>query len=297
MDLEDVRVFTKVAELGSFTKAGDFLGIPKSTVSRKVSELEDSLKVRLLQRTTRKLSLTYAGELYFARTSRLIAELEQAELAVQELQDDPRGLLRITTPPDLSGTMTSLLCAFQEKYPLVELAVMSIGRRVDLISEGYDLALRAGRLDDSSLVSRRLFEVPFALFASGDYLKRHGCPKTPQDLTQHSCIIFSGEKTHATWTLNGPGGEVHIDVHGAIASNDLRLLQSLTRNGRGIAFLPQVLTDDDAQTKGLERILKDYWGPLSGLYVVYPSSRHLSPRVRAFIDFSVSWLTSLDLLE
>lgn len=297
MDLEDVRVFTKVAELGSFTKAASFLGLPKSTVSRRVSELEDALNVRLLQRTTRTLSLTHAGELYFSRTSRLILELEQAELAVQELQDDPRGLLRITTPPDLSDTMTGLLSAFQDKYPLVELAVLATGRRVDLVSEGYDLALRAGRLDDSSLVSRKLLEIPFALYASCDYLKRHGRVEAPQDLALHQCLIFSGERTTATWTLNGPQGAIDVEVHGTIATNDLRLVHTLARSGRGIAFLPQTLSDSALHREGLERILKDYTGPLGGLYVVYPSSRHLSPRVRAFIDFSVSWLTTLESLS
>ncbi len=255
MDLEDVRIFTKVAELGSFTKAADFLDLPKSTVSRRVSELEDSLNVRLIQRTTRKLSLTYAGELYFARTSRLIAELDEAELAVQELQRRSAGAAAHHDSTRSEWHDDTPLCAFQEKYPLVELAVMSTGRRVDLIAEGYDLAIRAGQLDDSSLVSRKLFEVPFALFASCDYLKRHGRPKTPQDLTQHSCLVFSGEKTNATWTLNGPNGEVHVDVHGPIASNDLRLVQTLTRDGRGIGFLPQLWNDETAHTIGLERVL------------------------------------------
>lgn len=294
MDLDDVRIFTKVAEFGSFTKAAAWLKMPKSTVSRRVSQLEEDLNARLLQRTTRKLSLTYAGEIYFRRAARLVEELHQAELAVQELQDEPRGVLRITAPGDLGGMLSQLIVAFQADYPLVQLAILSTARKVDLVAEGVDLALRAGKLEDSTLVSRKLFDTHFGLFASDSYLKEHGSPCSPHALSDHRCLTFGVKGPKSTWHLLGPSGEERIEVTGTACSDDLLLLRSLARLGHGVALLPFVAGQGEEPNRGLKRILPEYHSPAGGAYLVYPSSKHLSPKVRAFIDFSLSWLRTQD---
>lgn len=284
-----MRIFTKVVEAGSFTKAAKQLSIPKSTVSRRVANLEDHLQVRLLQRTTRKLTLTAAGQLYFARTARVIEELHQAEIALEELQKDPRGLLRITIPSDLGGIFVRLISEFQERYPLVEVAAFSTGRRVDLVAEGYDVALRGGVLSDSSLVSKKIIDTRLGIFASTKYLNKKGRPTTLAELKNHTCLTWGTEKTEAVWTLTGPKGEESVTVSGPLGSNDFGLLVGGCEVGMGLALLPSFEASELVSIGRLERVLPEFIGAFGGLYAVYPSARHLSPKVRAFIDFSAQW--------
>lgn len=291
MDLDDVRIFTKVAELGSFTRAAQILDLPKSTVSRRVAELEEKLDTRLLQRTTRKLTLTHAGQLYFARTSRAIVDLEQAERALQEMQSEPRGVLRITTPSDMSGLLVQLIKEFQVRYPLVEIVVLSTGRRVDLVAEGYDLALRAAeRLSDSSLLSKKLLDSRLGLFASPEYVKKHGSPQTVAELSGHDCLIFGTEGLKSTWTLSGPTGTEEVAVRGKIASNDFSFLLGACVSGMGVGFLPIFRPSRLVESGHLIELLPGYRNLHGALYAVYPSARHLSANVRAFIDFATTWL-------
>lgn len=291
MDLDGVRLFTKVVEAGSFTKAAAQLGIPKSTVSRRVGDLEDRLGVRLLQRTTRKLTLTDAGQLYFSRTARAIEELRQAEVALEEMQRDPRGLLRVTLPSDMSGIAARLIQGFQKEFPLVQVFVFATGRRVDLVAEGYDLALRAGVLTDSSLVSKKLLDSRLGIFASPSYLKQHAAPKTIADVQDHACLCWGTENAEATWSLNGPNGQEKVHVSGPLASNDFSLLISACDNGMGLALLPTFEANQLVTSERLERVLPAYQGGAGGLYAMYPSARHLSPKVRVFIDFAAEWLS------
>ncbi|MEN9578565.1 MAG: hypothetical protein RJA70_1574, partial [Pseudomonadota bacterium] len=189
-----MRIFTKVVEAGSFTRAAKLLSLPKSTVSRRVAELEQALGARLIQRTTRSLTLTQAGELYFSHTVRAVEELQLAKLALEEMQNEPRGTLRLTTPGDMSGMIPRLIGAFQRAYPHVSVVIFATGRRVDLVAEGYDLAIRAGRLPDSTLVSKKLFDSALCLCASPSYLDRHGTPATIADLKSHNFLCFGTEK-------------------------------------------------------------------------------------------------------
>lgn len=292
MDLDDIRIFTKVVEAGSFTKAARQLSIPKSTVSRRVGELEDSLGVLLLHRTTRKLNLTHAGEIYFARTSRVIEELKSAETALHELQSEPRGLLRITTPSDLSSAVFELIAEFQDAFPEIKVIVFSTGRRVDLISEGYDVALRAGQLEDSTLVSRRLLRINLALFASPSYLRAHPGIESPQDLSRHQCLIFSTEGTETVWKLQGPDGPVEVPVSGRLATRDFILIRTAALLSQGIAFMPELSAARALEEGSLVRVLPEYLSGESNLYAVYPSLRHLSPKVRAFVDFAAEWFSA-----
>lgn len=292
MDLEDVRIFTTVVDRESFTKAAAVLDMPKSTVSRRVSALEDTLGVRLLHRTTRSLRLTPAGQLYYSRTRRLIDDLKSAEEAVQEMQAGPGGLLRLTIPNDITGMMAQLITAFQREYPQVRLSVFSTGRRVDLVAEGYDLALRAGTLTDSSLVSRKLLSQRFYLVASPAYLREHAAPQSPNDLSEHDCLIFGTERTEALWTLKREEEQVEVRVKGRLACNDFDLLRHAALSGVGLTYLPEWLVVEHLRQGELIALLPEYAPDLGGgLYAVYPSPKHLTPRVRAFIDFAADWLT------
>ncbi len=295
MDLDDVRIFTKVAEAGSFTKAAQLLDMPKSTVSRRVAELEDELNVLLIQRSTRKLTLTHAGQLYFERTSRAIDDLNQAKLALDEMQAGPRGVLRLTVPSDMSGLLPRLIRDFRTRYENVELVIFSTGRRVDLIAEGYDVALRAApRLSDSTMHSKKIMDTRFGVFASPEYLEKHGTPTTPEELTSHECLTFFVEgMEHRQWDLHHAlsGKNIPIPVSGTLSSNDLTLLMGACENGLGIAFLPTFEPELLVTKKRLIRLLPDYTSEFGALYAVYPTSRHVSPNVRAFVDFASEWFS------
>lgn len=297
MDLDDVRIFTKVAEAGSFTQAARLLDIPKSTVSRRVAELEDKLKVLLIQRSTRKLTLTAAGQLYFERTSRAIADLKDAETALEEMRGEPRGLLRITTPSDMTGLIPRLLGDFGEKYPLIELIVFSTGRRVDLVAEGYDVALRAAqKLADSTMFSKKILETRFGAYASPSYLEKHGTPLTPSELEKHNCLTFGTDTLNGEWSLrHTPTNElVVVRVSGKIASNDLAFLMGACVRGLGVAFLPTFEPNRLVVQGRLVRVLPEYRNEFGHLYAVYPSGRHVSPNVRAFVDFAAEWFNETE---
>lgn len=286
-----MRIFTKVVEAGSFTKAAEQLALPKSTVSRRVSDLEDQLGTLLLQRTTRKLTLTLSGELFYARTSHIVEELQQAQVALEELQSAPRGLLRITTPADMATMIPRLTGEFQELYPDVDVVVFATGRRVDLVAEGYDLALRAGRLSDSSMVSKKLLSSRFGVYASPEYLRINGVPQTPSDLTKHRCLCFGTDRTSSTWILHGPDGSQEVSVTGHLASNDFSVLRSATMLGQGVAVLPDFDTRGETTAGRLQQILPEFTSDAGNLYAVYPSARHVSPKVRAFVDFATEWMS------
>src|SRR5258708_38364368 len=189
MDLNEMLVFARVVQAGSFTTAAAALGMPKSTVSRKVSELEERLKARLLQRTTRKLSLTDVGRTYYDYCARIVGEVEDAERAVSSLQETPRGLLRVTAPINVAF-LGPIVSDFLKRYPEVRLELFCTGRSVDLVEERFDIGIRAGTLADSTLIAKSLGTVKWFLVATPAYLKKHGRPKSPEDLKKHDCMFF-----------------------------------------------------------------------------------------------------------
>jgi DNA-binding transcriptional LysR family regulator len=287
-DLDAVLAFTRVAQLRSFSAAAQKLGLPKSTVSRRVAGLERRLGAQLLHRTTRKLALTDIGELYFARCERVIGELEEAERAVHELQAVPRGVLRVTTPADFGfDAPARLIAAFQLAYPEVHTLVVATNERLDLVAGGFDVALRASRsLPDSSLVARKLLSMHHALYASPDYLERRGTPERPEQLAQHDCIIFGRDRLQTSWRLQGPEGEIEVDVTGRFGCNDFNFARGAAIGGSGIALLPAFGCRGGELQHQLVRVLPDYVGEDGSLYAVYPTQRHLTPKVRAFVDFA-----------
>ncbi len=281
--MNEILVFTRVVQAGSFTAAARALEMPKSSVSRKVSELEDRLGARLLQRTTRRLRLTDAGRVYFDHCARIVAEIEEADQAVTRLHAAPRGLLRVTAPLSF-GLLGPAIAAFLKRYPDVQVDMMCSDRRVDLVDEGFDVAIRAGPLDDSTLVARSLGVIKRVLVASPAYLRRRGTPRSPADLEQHSCISFAAGRAPGTWALHAGDRKVEVRISARFAVNDLELMLETTRAGIGIAWLADFLCADDLRAGTLRQILPDWCSAEIPVHGVYPSSRHLSPKVVAFVD-------------
>ncbi len=283
MDLNELFVFTRVVQAGSFVAAARALGMPKSTVSRKVSALEARLGARLLHRTTRTLSLTDVGRTYYEHAARAIAEVEEAEAAVTSLEEAPRGLLRVTTPLNFEF-LAPIVSAFLERHPEVRLELVGADRVVDLVQEGFDVAVRAGALADSSLVARSLGALQNFLVASASFVDRHGAPEAPADLARFECVSFGAGPDRGSWRLVRDGREETVTVGGRLVVNDFEFLEDAVRAGLGIAMLPVFRIAVDLKAKRLVRILPAWCSPAMPLWAVYPSARHLSPKVKAFVE-------------
>jgi len=284
MDLNEIAVFTRVVQAGSFTAAAKALGMPKSTVSRKVSDLEERLDARLLQRTTRKLSLTDAGRTYFDYGVRIVNELEAAESAVGSLQDKPRGLLRVTTGMNPSW-LGDVIVEFMKRNPELQVEVLATGRNVDLVEERFDVAIRAGALADSSLVARKLGNSTSFLVATPGYLKKHRRPRSPDDLKGHACLVFGTGSMSVELRLERGDERVQVPVSARLLVSDFDVLYSATIGGLGIGLIPAFRAIDDLRAQRLERVLREWSAPAIPVHVVYPTARHLSAKVKAFIDF------------
>jgi DNA-binding transcriptional LysR family regulator len=291
MDLNEIAVFAKVVQAGSFTSAAAELGMPKSTVSRKVAELEERLDSRLLQRTTRKLSLTDAGRAYYDYCARIVADIDEAERAVTSLQAVPKGLLRITAPINM-GFLAPFISDYLKRYPEVNIDLFCTARNVDLVEERFDIGIRAGVLADSTLIARNLGSIKSFLVASPSYLKKRGRPRSPEDLQKHDCLLF-GPSGHNTPEIRlqcasagSAGGEQthQLKVPARMMAGDTDVLHAAALASLGIAVLPAFQCVDDLRSKRLERVLSE-WGPATTpMHIVYPSIRHVSPKVTSFVE-------------
>ena len=284
-----VETFAAVIEKGSFTGAADALGISKSVVSKQVSMLEKNLGVQLLQRTTRRLHLTEAGEVFASFSQRIMLEAREAEQSVLPLQHEPKGRLRISAPESLAmSLLPDVLLRFQKRFPELELDVHVSGRLVDLVEEGIDVALRVGALEDSSLIARLIMRCGFHACASPDYLENHGTPDHPGELQKHNCLIYTQGRQSDSWPFRRANGNtIHIKVEGNLRSDTGNLLMSAALNGNGIFIGPTYMVAGAIEDGTLTTVLGDYAPAASGLYAVYPYSKLVSTKVRAFIDFLV----------
>lgn len=294
MDLNDVAVFEKVVSEGSLTAAANRLNQPKSSVSRALSRLEADLGVRLLQRTTRKLHLTEAGRLFFERTRRVLGELRDAEQAVTQLQESPRGQLRLTMPVELGMKfMGKVVAEFMLRYPEVSIEVELSGRVVKLVEEGFDLALRIGEFSDSSLVARRLGNLSGRFYASPSYLGRHGTPRKPEDLAAHQVILFMQPKENSLQLFREPlrgGGQepsCRLMVTGRLTVNNSSMACDAAIAGLGIALVPAFLSADAIAAGQLLPVLPEFRVCHGGLYAMFASREHMPVALRAFLDFLV----------
>jgi DNA-binding transcriptional LysR family regulator len=284
MDLNEMLVFARVVQSGSFTAAAAELGMPKSTVSRKVTELEERLKSRLLQRTTRKLSLTDVGRTYYEYCARIVAEVEDAERAVSSLQATPRGLLRVTAPVN-AGYLAPIISDYLKRHAEVRLELFCTARSVDLVEERFDLAIRAGALAESTLIARSLGNVTWFLVATPAYLKKHGRPRSPEDLSKHPAIVFGNGPTVPELRLGKGDRSVQVSRTPRLLVTDMEILLEITTAGLGIALLPAFLCLAALRAGRLEQVLRDWRAPATPVHVVYPSSRYVSAKVKSFVDF------------
>jgi DNA-binding transcriptional LysR family regulator len=284
---DEMQTFVRVVESNGISAAAERLGMAKSAVSRRLQELENRLGVQLLQRTTRRISLTEDGRQFYERCLRILDELEEAEQSLSSEQQRVHGRLRVAAP--LSFTLrhlTPLLNEFMQRYPAIRLDLDVEDRQVNLLEEGVDLAIRIGKLDDSSLVAKRLVPVQMVLCASPDYLAAHGEPKQPEDLQHHIGLSYGHVSDQRQWTLFDHSGRAHLlrpNIRLRANNGDL-LLASLLAN-LGVAIMPTFICHQELAEGRLQRLLPDYRAEESAAYALYPSRRHLPRRVRVFIDF------------
>ena len=284
----EMTVFTAVVDAGSFVGAVEPLRMSKAAVSRHVDALEKRLGVRLLQRTTRRLSLTEEGRLFYLRARELLAALDEAESEVSSRAAEPGGTIRINVPVTF-GILHLAPCwaAFLERYPRVSLDVTLNDRLVDMVDEGYDLAVRISSLPNSTLISRQLATTRMQLCASPAYLAAHGTPTHPQQLADHRVLAYTNWADRDEWHFDGPDGRVSIHPHACVDSNNGDTCRAIALRGGGIMLQPSFLVDDDLRRGDLVELMPDYRAATLGVHAVYPSRKHLPPKVRRLVDFLV----------
>ena len=290
-DLNELAVFTYVVEHGGFTAAAEATQLPKSNISRRIASLEERLGVRLLERTTRKVHVTEIGDIYYRHCRRMLDEADHADLYVEKAMESPRGTLRVSATVNVGQQLLAPLVAeFMSQYPEVQFELVWTNRLIDVIDEGFDLAIRIGALQDSSLVARRLGQWRLFLYASAEYLKARGTPQKPEDLQEHDCLVMSDMRGSNQWTLS-MGDVAELVVLTPRASvNDFDTLRRMVADGGGIAILPSYMHFGDYHNR-LVRVLDDWTGWLTELNAIFPSRRGATPKVRAFLDFIIVRLT------
>ncbi|TGQ29590.1 MULTISPECIES: LysR family transcriptional regulator [unclassified Mesorhizobium] len=294
IDLNDIAVFARVVEAGSFTAAARLLGMPKTKVSRRVAALEREVGVRLLQRTTRSLSMTDAGRLYYEQSSQALRTIEVANLRLAEARAEPSGTICISAPVGFGDHfLTGAVFDFLGAHPKTKVEMHLTDDKLNLVENGIDLAFRTGILPDSTLIARKLASTHRILCASPDYLARRGVPAVLADLARHHCVIAGQSTASAHWVMDGPHGQEAVTVSGRFAANEMLAVIAAAIAGYGIAQLPHQAAEASIRDGRLRRVLDDYTTPIGGVYAVYPSSRHLSPLVKAFIDLAASRLSGV----
>lgn len=290
--LDDIAGFVSVARCGSFTAAAEQMGCSKTAISRQVSRLESTLGVQLLHRTTRRLHLTEAGQQLFAEAEAGLGRLDEALSQVRSRQSEPTGVLRLNAPMSFGILhLAPHIGTFLQRYPKLDVDLQLDDRQVDLIQDGFDLAIRIARLTESSLIARRLAPARHVVCAAPSYLQRHGCPRDPLELSQHPLISYRYHEHALQWDFSNPAGEaVSVPVGGRLQmSNSLAIREALLA-GTGLALIPTFIVGPDLQAGRLQAVLGDHQTRELGIHAVYPDRRHLPPKVRVFIDFLVGQL-------
>jgi LysR family transcriptional regulator, regulator for bpeEF and oprC len=294
-DLRTLAIFVKVAERRSFVRAATDLGITQSGVSNAISRLEQQLGTRLLARTTRRVSLTEHGAAYFERCRQALAELEEAELVLKDSQLEPSGNLRIDTSVSFGRLkMVPLLGPFQAQYPHIKLRVTFTDRYIDLIEEGIDVCVRLGQLYDSSLIARRLTGAQFSVVGSPRYFAKFGKPKRLDDLTEHNCLAFTSRETRLArdWRFLQEGVERTLPPKGNISFSDGAAVCDAASAGYGLAQLQDYFVDSAIAQGKLVSVLDRFKPNIEPIWLVYPQTRHLTPTVRAFVNFMAAQFRS-----
>lgn len=284
-----MQMFVRVVEKGGFSAAAEEARISPTMVGKHVRQLEDQLGVRLLNRTTRRQSLTEIGQLYFERCKQALLEIEAADASVKQMQLLPRGVLRVTAPATFGGQMlAAVVRTYLERYPDVELDLSLNDRVVDLVEEGFEVAIRIGALPDSSMIARPLQPYRAMVCAAPEYLARCGTPQTPQQLANHNCLSFAHGSRYNLWQFSQAGVRQEIEVHGNFRVNNGLALRTAALNGIGIIMQPEALLRDEVSAGRLQRLLVDYELEHRPMHIVVASNRKMTPKLKSFIEFVVA---------
>ena len=286
--------FVRVAIAGSFSSAAKQLGMSRALVSLHVTDLEKRLGVRLLNRTTRSLRLTEAGANYLEYCQRMLAEMNEQESSITQLQQEPRGTLKVAAPKSF-GTLylADAVVSFSARYPNIQLSLILEDysfRAYDFVEQGLDVAVRLGDLPDSTLVARKIATLQWIVCASPKYVAHHGEPKTPADLGKHTCLAHVNlDPNDRAWRLHSSDHVISVKISGAFSSNSALVLRKAALAGLGIGYLPLYCIEEDLKTGALRKVLTNYSPPQRPIYVVYPPAARVPERVRTFVDFLADW--------
>jgi DNA-binding transcriptional LysR family regulator len=287
---DGIIIFTQVVKCGSFSKAAEVTGHSNSYISKTINKLEARLAVRLLNRTTRSLSLTPEGKVYFEQCQQLVSDAEDALGLLSQNNIQPKGILKISCPVAFAqGYLQDFLSKYLQLYPDVELQLDLNDRRVDLIQGGFDLVIRAtDQLEESSLICRKIYSCKSYTLASSDYLQSFGKPSKPEQLSEHQCLCYSNLKTPKRWHyIDHKGKDLQVDVSAKLLCNSAQMELSMVKAGHGICRLPEFAIEQELKDNSLEVLFADYPEHIINVYAIYPSRKHLSPKVRCFIDLLV----------
>jgi DNA-binding transcriptional LysR family regulator len=293
--LTALTVFRQAVELGSFAAVSRRLGLSSAAVSKNIGELEAHLGVRVFNRTTRRLSLTEAGSLYYEQIARVLDELEEADRSLGSMQQTPRGLLRVTAPTTMTllTPLSAAMPKFLARHPEMSVDLRLDERRVNIIEESLDVAIRASdNLEDSSLVARKLMTTPRVVCAAPAYLESFGAPRAPADLRDHSCIQFTFSGHPYEWEFRRDGHSVRIPIAGRYKVTSSLAVRDALRAGFGLSLIPWIYVREDIETGRLQTVLDEWSAPELSVYAVYPSRRYVVAKVRSFVDFLVEELSA-----
>jgi len=284
--LISMKVFEKVAKHNSFSAAAVDMGLSKAMVSKHIASLENSLDVLLFNRTTRRISLTESGAAYLERVKHILADIEETELAVSSLSSEPRGTLRVAAPTSFGAFhLARAIGGYKQIYPDVHIEMILTEQRQDLVEDSIDLAIRVGQLANSSLIAKRLASARMVVCGSPTYFEKYGLPKTPDDLIDHKCLIYSLRTPTKEWLFQKDGKQFSLSVFGDIRSNKSDALRIAAMQDSGLIQLPTYMTGLDIKEGRLQTVLEDYEPPESPINALYPHRKHLSAKVRTFVDY------------
>ena len=287
MDLfGSMKMYVAVVDGGSFAAAADKLEMSRAMASKQIQKLEEHLGTRLLNRTTRRLSLTETGRAFYERSLQIIGDVEQAEQIAGQMTRRPQGVLRVTLPLSYGQhRLAAIIGDYTQAYPQVQLDISLSDRKIDLVEDGLDLAIRIGALPQSDLIARKIGGVHSVVCAAPAYIARHGAPRTPAELAGHACLGYTLSGGGTDWRMEGPDGPLTVAISGPIRADNGDIIRLAALSGAGILFQPQFIVDDDLAAGRLVRLLPQWQSAELGVYAVYPSRKHLSARVRTFVDF------------
>jgi DNA-binding transcriptional LysR family regulator len=284
--LNSMAIFVEVVNQEGFTAAAEKIGLSRGQVSKSVMQLEEHLGTRLLNRTTRRVSLTEVGRIYYERCVAILSDIEEIEGIASEQTDKPHGTLSLSAPTSFGILhLNAAIPQYIEQHPQVRISLSLSDRFIDVVSEGFDLVIRIAALEDSSLIARKIAPCKRVFCASPAYLEQNGIPQVPQDLAIRPCLVYSNDLRPDTWVLDGPNGTESIKVNGPVCADNGDVLKAAAVAGLGVALLPTFIVGSELRAGRLQQVLADYCPPEISIYAVFPSRRYLSAKVRTFVDF------------